>query len=855
MKTRIVILFALLVASATLASINNNSQMLSSQSILDIDQVENTFLINGQKITILFQQDIDGLRLILDGKGQSLIFDSFDFIEDIKQPIKSISIINAPRSNITGRDKPVTLIDSHHSTIANNTITDITNSSSYAYGIMLINSPNSVIYNNTIFNLTSTINSASGIHLVNSENTTIKNNTIEKIASSSTGFFDPRDIYGVLINSSSYVQIFDTRIENLDSHGHGYGIFAESSPNIEINDSFIVDINSSSSHGIYIADSQTTLMKNNTITNIISSTQVSLGISLEDSPNSITIFNNITIISGTDQVGGVSLYNSNNSIVGNNSIQTLTSTSHLRFLYGIGLKSSETIKIEWNNLLNLNSSGFEAIAIYSEESKDLEVKNNTITNVTSSFGLYFINSDDLIISWNNLTNVQNWIYIDETSNPVLYSHNIVDGQNITLQYFSKPADLVFLEGDTTNSISWVASDPKADNYTIYKDGVLIDNGTWTNGSPIDHPLDYSLTVGVTHSYQIVLTESTGFNITDYVDVTVSEVDLPQIVDSPVDLYIGLETTNQVLSWTLTDSHPANYTIYRNKEDLDPKSWTSSLPINYNISEDINFLGVYNYTIVADDTSGNTVKDTVFVFVLNTTDVSIISPHYVIYEYGETGNVLNWTVISAEGGTYTIYQVVSETTKTEITTGAFNPGEPVLHPVDGLSAGLHNFSIVVKSEGRPPIEDYFIVRVSANPDIPSFQDTEDVTHQKHSIPPYLTRPPPNPWPPIIMGGFLVAASCISAYWYVTRRLMVPSSVKIEKKAIKKARGVKDIHEEGKRLGAIGRVYFEAGSYKKAIKSHKQALAIFKKVGNKKAQIKELESLGNAYVAQGVEEKHD
>ncbi len=77
MKTRLVILFTLLVASATLASINN-LQMLSPQSIPDIDQVENTFLLNGQEITVLFQQDFDGLRLILDGKGQSLHFDSFD---------------------------------------------------------------------------------------------------------------------------------------------------------------------------------------------------------------------------------------------------------------------------------------------------------------------------------------------------------------------------------------------------------------------------------------------------------------------------------------------------------------------------------------------------------------------------------------------------------------------------------------------------------------------------------------------------------------------------------------------------------------------------------------------------------
>lgn len=831
--------------------------MISLQSIPKTDQVNDPNLLNSQKIDMQIQQDSDGVRLTLDGNGQSLIFNSNDFLKDIsiQQTIKSISIINAPNSTI-GKvlNTPILCQDSPYSIIANNTIANVTRSS-YTYGIMLDNSPHSEIYNNTIFNVTSTSDSASGIHLVNSQNTTIRNNTIDKIASNAIGYFESKDSCGILIDSSNEVEIFDTIIENLDDgYGYGCGILVTSSLNIEINDSFINVIRSSSSQGIYAADSGTSVTKNNTITNITSFSQASTGISLQNSPDSLLIHNNITAISGTDQVSGVALDNSNNSIVGNNSIQTLSTSSHLRFLVGIGLKSSEAIRIEWNILANLDSSDSEAIGIFTEKSKNLEVNNNTIINVTSSFGFYFIKIDGASISWNNLTNVQNLIYIDETSKNVLYSHNIVDGQNVTLQTFTRPTDLVFLEGDTSYIISWIASDPNADNYTIYKDDVLIDNGTWTDGSPINHLLNYQLPVGVNHTYHIVLTENTGYNITDYVCVRVIEIDLPQLVNAPSDLYIGLETTNQILSWNLTDSHPGNYTIYQNGSIFWFDSWTSSIPINYNMSNDINFLGVYNYTIIADDTSGNIINDTVFVFVLNVTDISIKSKHYIMCEYGETGNVLNWTVISLKGGTYTIY-LINGTKKTQLTTGAFNPREPIVYPADGLPIGLHNFTIVVKSEGRPPIEDYFLVRVSANPDIESGQDMANITHQRYSEPVYKFIPPENPWPPIITGGFLVLASCIVGYWYITRRLMVPSAVKNEKKAIKKARKAKDIYEEGKRLGAIGRVYFKAGSYRKAIKSHKQALAIFEKIGDKKAQIRELESLGNAYLAQGVEERHD
>ncbi|MFX0211878.1 MAG: right-handed parallel beta-helix repeat-containing protein, partial [Candidatus Hodarchaeota archaeon] len=421
MKTKLIIV-SILIALTTIASVNH---------LLTINfNLEDTLIIDGQKINIQIQEDTDGLRLILDGKGQSFNFDSFDFIEDlfIQNTIKSISIINSPASNITAGqviNVPFILENDPYSKIANNTIGNFTDST-YTFGIKLVNCPHTEIYNNTIFNVTSTSNSVSGIHLFNSRNTTIRNNTIQKISSTSTNIFnDHRDTYGILVNSSQDVHILNTAIVDLSSKRYTYGILVESSQTTKINDSLIQSISASSSHGIYAVDSDGLITKNNTISNIISSSQASSAISLQNCPSSSVILNNITNLDAQLRSRGVFLEYSENSIVGNNTIESLFIQSedpNYSSLYGIGLIASEMSLIEWNDIDYLSSpEESEAIGIYAEESKNLIVKNNTISNVTSSFGLFIIKSNDTVISWNVFANVNNWINIDETSFDVIYS--------------------------------------------------------------------------------------------------------------------------------------------------------------------------------------------------------------------------------------------------------------------------------------------------------------------------------------------------------------------------------------------------------------------------------------------------
>ena len=842
MKNKILLFILLLMAVSTLDNSLHKLQEFNQFHIYEI---------NGQEIKVQVHQD--GAALTLDGKGQAIVLNSMNINEYdyITRPIKSITIINAPESEVIEFENlhvPITVIDSPNSIIKNNQISSF-DTTLYTYGILLSNSPNSEIAYNTIYNITSTSNSVSGIHLINSSGTIINNNTIEKITSTSSYFDDPRDVYGIRLHDSTDVPIIKARIKDLSSNGNGYGVFIDSSGRNKINQSHIKEINSKASYGVFSEDSQTMVINDTSILNLVSSSRAAYGISLKDGPDSEISLNHINTLDALLGEGcGVYLDSCTGTFIGNNTIQSLSSYSTT---YGLCITASNSIEVEWNEISDLISSNSEAYGIFVDGSDILTVERNKISDLSPSYGLYFLECNHTTISENEVSNVQDWIYIDETSHDVQYSENTVDGQTLMLQIFNRPADIIVEEGNTSNYIVWSAVDPLAQSYSIFKDSEFVTSEPWASGEQIVHNLNYSLPMGQ-YSYKIILTESSGNQIVDVVKVSVIEMDLPQILSSPGDIYLSFGAPDQVLSWTLTDAYPATYSIYVNGTESVFDSWNSSEPITFNVSIlGITEYTVFNCTLIASDSSGNEIIDIVLVFVFDI-EIRTDMPAYIQYEQETTGQLLNlnWTVYSNESGFYIIYQD-NGTISTIIDSGAFTPGEPILYQIeiDDLAVGVYEYRLVVGQD----IENSVTVTVYANPDIPEAQEKTNLSRPHQPIPPYLAEPEANPWPTLIFGGFIVLGACLAGYWVITRHLMVPSAIKNEKKALKKARNVKDVHEEGKRLGAIGRIYFKAGDLKNAIKHHKEALERFKKTGEKNLQIKELESLGNAYLAQGVKEK--
>ncbi|MHA2170655.1 MAG: hypothetical protein ACXAB7_12245 [Candidatus Kariarchaeaceae archaeon] len=116
-------------------------------------------------------------------------------------------------------------------------------------------------------------------------------------------------------------------------------------------------------------------------------------------------------------------------------------------------------------------------------------------------------------------------------------------------------------------------------------------------------------------------------VTDDVIVYVIDTISPDI-DRPFDItYQEGSPSNQIV-WNITDSNPHQYIVYQNGTVNATGIWNSGIPFSINI--DGLTLGVYNFTIVANDTSNNPVTDEVIVFVIDTTSPVITHGYLSIH---------------------------------------------------------------------------------------------------------------------------------------------------------------------------------------------------------------------------------
>ncbi|MHA2253343.1 MAG: right-handed parallel beta-helix repeat-containing protein, partial [Candidatus Kariarchaeaceae archaeon] len=618
-------LIIILLLFTTLNVLTINTQFFH-HSVQDEKLIEIKLITDDQGKIMVASYDLKDLSLTCDGKGQALNIKSLDFLENefADKAVNSISFINSQTINFDNgiSTVPIEFIDVSNLRITNSTVANITKST-YTYGIMINNSPNIRVENTTIFNITSTSNSASGIHVIDSNGVKIWNNTIEKIVSTSTAFSDPRDVYGIRIESSQNTNIAGNEIKrtdgniikNLDTEGLAFGIFGESASDIFLNNSVLDDINSKLSQGIYLKDSPSPYIRNTSITNLLSSTQSSYGISLRNCTDSSVILNDIITLDAALSIRGIYFDNCNQSFAENNTIDSLSST--YTDVHGIGLSMSSETSVQWNIINDLNAPNSEAIGIHSEESPKSVFRSNTITDITPSIGLYLYSCPEADIADNTISNVDNWIYVDDTSPNVTYSSNTVGGQVIRLLNFTRPIDQNIEESSSNKFITWKAFDSEAATYTIYRDGSLLSEGIWIDGSAIDHPINESLLIGP-HIFQIILTETDGQNISDEVTINIVEMDEPILIESPDDLRYLVGASNQFLSWNISDNYPFKYTIYRNGTEIAFDSWSSYELIYISVSGLA--LGVYNYTLVADDVSGNIVNHSVLVYVFQASDI-------------------------------------------------------------------------------------------------------------------------------------------------------------------------------------------------------------------------------------------
>ncbi|MHA2276092.1 MAG: hypothetical protein ACXAC2_10010, partial [Candidatus Kariarchaeaceae archaeon] len=158
-----------------------------------------------------------------------------------------------------------------------------------------------------------------------------------------------------------------------------------------------------------------------------------------------------------------------------------------------------------------------------------------------------------------------------------------------------------------------------------------------------------------------------------------------------------------VDWTGTDLHPDTFVIYQNGSQVDTNLWSSGAPISYDIDGLVK--GAYNFTIVVLDASSNSANDTVIVTVIDTTDPAIDNPTNVLYAFGTTGNMINWTATDNYPDTYVIYQNGSQ-----VDTGSWSSGVEISYNIDGHIQGDYNYTIIVTDLSGNSIVNTVFVKV-------------------------------------------------------------------------------------------------------------------------------------------------
>ncbi len=177
---------------------------------------------------------------------------------------------------------------------------------------------------------------------------------------------------------------------------------------------------------------------------------------------------------------------------------------------------------------------------------------------------------------------------------------------------SSPVDIAYQEGDISNhEISWTLADSNPATYTIDGPSGTSSPISWVNGEIITESVS-GLAIG-THIYTITATDAEGLSSTDSVNVIVSEAtNVAPSVTSPADIEYLLGATGNSISWTLTDSNPATYTITGPSGTSAPVTWANGAVITESVDELA--VGAHTYTITATDEEGLSTSDSVDVVV-------------------------------------------------------------------------------------------------------------------------------------------------------------------------------------------------------------------------------------------------
>jgi hypothetical protein len=195
-------------------------------------------------------------------------------------------------------------------------------------------------------------------------------------------------------------------------------------------------------------------------------------------------------------------------------------------------------------------------------------------------------------------------------------------------------------------LSWIVDGSGGGkSYTIYRDSVIVQSGSWSpNGEII---------------YEFIPEAAGIFNVTIMVEAAadfardtlfVEVIDELNFVSTPGNRTFSVQSSNRMIDWVARDSNPATFKIYQNQSLRISSGWVSDIPIEYHILD--TEIGIYNITIVLFDQDGGQIKDTIFVTLSSGPVIANSADLFVAVE-GEVNATISWEVVG-NGNNYIVF---------------------------------------------------------------------------------------------------------------------------------------------------------------------------------------------------------
>ena len=203
--------------------------------------------------------------------------------------------------------------------------------------------------------------------------------------------------------------------------------------------------------------------------------------------------------------------------------------------------------------------------------------------------------------------------------------------------------------------------------------------------------------------------------------TFQDSEPPVISTEPEDLSYIVGATGNTLYWEYSDEDLASVQLY-----LDGVTILFDVMIHNptSLTWDIDGLsvGLHNYTLYIDDIFSQFSTSTVFVTVVTSADAppNISHPMDLFSFAGDPAANCTWIGSDSDPNIYTVYR-----NGTEIASGPWISGIPIIVPLSSLQFGIHNLTIVLEDDIGNIVSDTVIVWVLPStfpqPTIPSTFD--------------------------------------------------------------------------------------------------------------------------------------